>query len=230
MKKLFLLAVLTLASVSAKAQFFTGLAFDVKWANNGSINSSGVDTKTDNAYGGEISPQVGYQFSPKMMLGGRINFLFDKNYYTETDSKTKAETKYVMSSIGWDVAPFFRYRMVALGENEWFSIWADFHTYFGMKYPRNARESGYITKTFNKKYIYGIQAMPALGFRINEHSMAFINFAIVSLAYSGSYTIYDDKTEYENNLVLFTGKLNGLFTTMAAEGMYSVKFGMIRTF
>lgn len=230
MRKLFFTVALVFATINANAQFFTGLAFDVNWRNDGSITSAGVDTKLNNAYSGDISPQFGYQFSSKFMVGGRLNFLFDKSYYTSTDENTQKTINYVQSSIGWDIAPFARYRIAAFGENDWFSIWADLHFYYGVKYPTNAQEAGYITKSFNRKYIYGIQAMPALGFRLNDHSTAFINFAILSLAYSGSCTNYDDRSEYENLVLLFTGKLRGLFSAIGSDGMYGVKFGIIRTF
>jgi len=230
MKKIFLTAILVSVSISASAQFFCGLAFDVKWRKDGALYNSGKTSLVDNAYSGEISPQIGYQFNPKLMAGGRINILFDKTYSTEENDQNEQKSKYVMSSIGWDIAPFCRYRLAVLGKNDRFSLWADLHTFFGIKYPRNVQEAGYITKQFNRMYIYGIQAMPTIGFKIKETTTAFINFAIVSLAYSGSSTIYDDRTEYENNVVLFSGKLSGLFTTMGTEGMYGIKFGIIRSF
>jgi len=218
------------ASLSADAQFFTGLAFDVKWQNSGTTTAAGVSSQISNSYGGEISPQVGYQFNPKFMVGARINFIFDKSYLTAQNEQTKVEEKYISSSLGWDVAPFCRYRIAKFGKNDWFTIWADFHMYYGVLYPNKVEEPGYTTIDFNKKFIYGTQLMPSLGFRITEKSTLFVNFALLSLGYSGTCTEYDGKYDYENRLILFTGKLSGLFSALASEGLYGIKFGMIRTF
>jgi len=232
MKKLLIIALLALASYNANAQkWFTGLAFDIKWANSGAVNNNGEDIRVNNAYGGSVSPQFGYQFSPKFMLGTRVNFLFDKSYYQKTSTiDPQKMDDCVSSSIGWDLAPFCRYKVAEFGRNGWFSIWADAHAYFGRMYPRKVEEPGYISNDFEKQYIYGIQAMPAVGFRINEHSTLFVNIALLSLAYGGSYTKYADGAEYKNVLVAFTGKITGTLTTLTAEGMYGIKFGMIRTF
>jgi len=189
MKKLLILSILALLCIEANAQFFTGLAFDISWSNSGDIGNAGTVTQPSSAYNGTISPQFGYVFNPKWMVGSKINLVFDKVYSSEQDKEGK-NNKYVSSSIGWDIAPFGRYKLMEFGENGWFSIWADLHVYYGIKYPRNINESGYITKEFNKIYAYGIQGMPALGFKINDHSTLFINVAILSLGYSGTRTDY----------------------------------------
>lgn len=225
-KHLLILALLSIASIEASAQFFAGVSFDVQWSGSTVESSDPSKSNVTTAYGGSVSPQIGYKFSPKFMVGGRFNFIFDKTHFTvEKDDK-----KYLTSSIGWDVAPFCRYRLIELGKNGWFSIWADLHAYYGTMYPTNVQEPGYVKVDFNRKHIYGIQAMPAVAFKLNEKMSIFLNIALLSLAYSGTTTIYDDRTEYENKLTLFTMKLNGLFTTLSSEGMYGLKFGFVSTF
>ncbi len=228
-RKFFLIitAALALALIpfNAGAQLFTGLSFDVNWKNSGIRESRESNSTMTSSYGGTISPQLGYIFNTKLMAGARLNLNFDKSYYNLEDDSNK----YVKSSIGWDIAPFCRYKLMEFGQDGWFSVWADLHAYYGTMYPRRVDEEGYIYKIFNKKFNYGIQAMPALGFRLNESTTIFVNVAILSLGYSGSATKYDNKTEYDNQLVLFTGKLSGLFTAIATEGLYGIKFGIVRT-
>lgn len=227
MKKFFLaLAFLVFMSTNAGAQFFAGMSFDIKWSNSSIESSDPSKSNVTSAYGGTISPQFGYKFNPKFMAGVRFNFVFDKTYFTQEGDTNK----YLTSSMGWDLAPFCRYRILELGENGWFSVWADLHAYYGTMYPTNIQETGYVTVDFNKKHIYGIQAMPAVAFKINEQTSIFLNVALLSLAYSGTKTMYDDRVEYQNNLSLFTMKLSGLSTTLWTEGMYGLKFGMVRTF
>jgi len=230
MKKLLLLGILATISFSANAQFFSGLSFDIKWQNNGTKAIQGEVLNTTDSYNGAISPQFGYKFNPKFMVGARLNFLFDKSYYSLTNKSTKKDENYISSSIGWDIAPFCRYKLAEFGKNGWFSIWADLHAYFGSAYPKYIKEEGYIFYDFNKKFVYGIQAMPALGFKINENTTIFANIAILSLAYSGTCTHYKDGIDYDNNIILFTGKISGLFSAIANEGTYGIKLGIVRTF
>jgi len=229
MKKFLIIALMAL-SQSAYAQFFTGLAFDVNWANDGRHTEKSGDQKLNNSYGGTISPQFGYQFNDKLMAGARVNFVFNKSYFTEEDEKTLKTEKYVSSSIGWDIAPFCRYKILELGQDNWFSVWADVHGYFGRMYPKSVEEKGYIYKDFNKKLVYGIQAMPAVGIRLNEKSTIFINIAIISLAYAGSCTETNEGSEYTNKILLFTGKISGTFQAMQTDGLYAFKFGIVRKF
>lgn len=225
-KYLLVLALLSIISIDAKAQFFAGVSFDINWSGSNVESSDPAKEKTNNIYGGTISPQFGYKFGPKLLTGVRLNFIFDKSYFTlENDNN-----KYLTSSMGWDVAPFIRYRLKELGKDGWFSIWADLHAYYGTMYPTNAEEPGYIKYDFNQKHIYGIQAMPAVAFKINEKTSIFLNIALLSLAYSGTKTIYDDRTEFANKVSLFTMKISGLATTLTSEGMYGLKFGMVKTF
>lgn len=231
MKKLLLLAFLAFASINADAQFFYGLGFDVKWQNSGVNNASnGSSAQISSSYGGEISPQFGYKFNPDFLVGSRINFIFDKSYLNIPNEVTKENDKYISSSLGWDIAPFARYQIAKFGKNDWFSIWADVHAYYGMMFPNKVQEEGYITLDYKMKHLYGIQAMPAVGFKFDDKTTLFINVALLSLAYSGTCTQYDDgSSEYTNKIFLFTGKLSGLLSTLGEEGMYSFKFGLIRT-
>jgi len=229
MKKVFLIAVLAFATISANAQFFSGLAFDIKWQNEGVKPIGGISTQTSSSYGGEISPQLGYKFNDDWLVGARINFIFDKSYLTQLNQDAKTTENYISSSIGWDIAPFGRYRIAKFGKDDWFSIWADVHAYYGELYPKNVEETGYTYLDFNKKFIYGIQAMPAVGFRFNERTTLFVNVALLSLGYSGSCTRYKEGDVYENRAILFTGKMSGLFSALALEGMYGIKFGLVKT-
>lgn len=92
MKKILLLAVLTIASLSASAQFYFG----------GQVGFS--RNATDNVTTVTIAPEVGYSFSDKWSFGG----VLDYDYRYDKGSNLNI----------FEISPYARYKFASLADNK----------------------------------------------------------------------------------------------------------------
>lgn len=227
MKKLILALLALTFAVNAGAQMFRGFSFDVSYANDGS-RSGGNRALDSETYGVALSPQLGWFVNDKLAIGARASFNMKQTNSNSSsaldqlldDSNNVAS---VDRSIGWDIAPFAAYNLFNIGKKERLGVWAEAHAYFGVNYPRDYNY-------FKHQYNYGVQVVPVVSFKINEKTMFLAHFAILSVGYAGTSTVYDNRTDFSNTALLFTGKITGLLRSAFATGLYGIKLGMCTKF
>lgn len=199
--------------------FFAGMSFDVSWRNNNKATLYGMDFDASESYSILLTPQCGWIFSDRLIAGSQFSFKMSRTIVQEVDPQTPQRT------LGWDLAPYVRYKLLSFGQKKNWGIWADAHVYFGMDYPRN--ESAF----FNNKLVYGVQVMPSLSLDIMKNCTFFVNFAIASFGYAGmTYNLVDGTKYSENNLILFTAKVTGFANSLFTDGLYGVKMGLVKKF
>ena len=78
---------------------------------------------------------------------------------------------------------------------------------------------------------YGFQLSPVITYQFNKKSTFQIFFSILSLGYSGTAFCYNGKkTEYTNDVIIFSGKLRNLIANQFTPGLYGLKFGVQKSF
>lgn len=228
MKKLLMIVLSAAVSVSAGAQMFRGFSFDVNYANDGTRSAAG-NVKDSETYGVALSPQLGWYVNDRLAIGARLSFNMKQTNSNGSSGISSligdnSNTGTVITrSIGWDVAPFASYKLFTVGKSEKIGVWAEGHAYLGLNYPQRATD-------FKQQYTYGVQVLPVVSYKINEKTEFLLHFAILSIGYAGTSTNFDDRTEYSNTALLFTGKAMGLFRSTFTGGLYGIKIGMMTKF
>ena len=74
MKKLFIVLFVALLCLDANAQFFGGLAFDIGYSSNSTLNNLNVRHWDNESYNVSIAPQFGWMTTEKLMVGASVSF------------------------------------------------------------------------------------------------------------------------------------------------------------
>lgn len=116
MKKILLLALMSLAAITAKAQFYVGGEVGLQ-ANKDLINL-------------RILPEAGYNLNDKMAVGGKLGV----SYYKDTEWDDINNFAYTMETVVVTLSPYFRYTFLDLGPVKLFAdgqVDLDIYTYPG---------------------------------------------------------------------------------------------------
>lgn len=227
-------ALILMFSTAARAQFFWGASFDVKYHNN--TENGGKNDQ----WSVVLDPNIGYHITERLETGSFLGLNFSNSL------ETHDKTNYRAYKVGWDVTPFVRYKVLSFNDDK-VSIWVDAHLYCGMEFPQKTQvvgsvsnetesyipdTSGEWTSNFYKHQVnYGIQVLPMVSFRLTERYRLNVHFSIASLGYSGSATFRNDgKVDFSNDVLMFTGKISGLASSVFTTGMYGIKIGIGRNF
>lgn len=221
-----------------KPRIFAGMSFDINYVNSGTVFTDNTRVNDSETYGVNLSPQFGIACGENFMAGMRLGFTMDKtnkldlydvvNAISEGKDWKDVKKQTVEKNIGWNIDPFVRYRIMSFGKNQRWGVWAEAHAYFGMEFPNQKVE--YPIIQYKREFIYGVQLMPVVSFDVNKTTSVMLHLALLSVGYAGAYRVYDDYSEFDNKMLLFTGKLSGLFNATYTEGMLGLKVGLCRRF
>ena len=176
MKKIFLIAVLVLAGITANAQFYIGGSLG--FYENSEKNKDGKKTGTSYSTF-SIAPEAGYMFSEKMDFG--LSYLFSndgrKSYYNgELGSNTTAKT--------WGVSPYIRYSLITFGN---FDVLGKLALYFSENSNEYTSYNSYAN--YKDKYTYttfGANLSPLLFYNFSKHISIYTQLNFLGLDLSST--------------------------------------------
>jgi hypothetical protein len=184
MKKLFFIAGLVFAGMTANAQIYAGGSFNFRVG--GTQNDNGDNLSTTVSFG--LYPEVGYYISDRwdagVNLGVRVGS--DKNHVSGAKTKTNS----------WQFSPYARFAVIRAGD---FEVLGKGSVFFnGGKNDRGIKYFG-----------SGVEITPILAYNLNEHItlQAILNFA----SYGSTYTKNKDgDAAYDFNVGFNTNNVAGI--------------------
>ena len=212
-----------------KKKLYYGYNFDIYF------HHDTRDLVKANGWSIALEPEIGWKLKERIYLGLRLGGSYQSTYATytfndETDGTQKSVDLRVHQG-SWSVTPYMRYRLKSMF-NDKLGIWLEAHLYTGMEFPTVSKGDATGTDFDGLKHsiTYGLQVSPVITYQFNRKSTFQIFFSILSLGYSGTTFCYDDRKEYTNDVIIFSGKLRNLIANQFTPGLYGLKFGVQKSF
>ena len=212
-----------------KQKLYYGYNFDIYF------HHDTRDLVKANGWSIALEPEIGWKLKERLYLGIRLGGSYQSTYTTytfvdDTDGSQKSVDLRVHQG-SWNVTPYVRYRLKSMF-NDKLGIWLEAHLYTGMEFPSVTKgdASGTDFEGLKHSITYGLQVSPVITYRFNRKSTFQIFFSILSLGYSGTTFCYDDRNEYTNDVIIFSGKLRNLIANQFTPGLYGLKFGVQKNF
>ena len=197
----------------------------------------------ENGWSISLEPEIGWKLKERVHLGLRLGGSYQSTYSTftyELTDGTKISENLRIRQGSWNVTPYMRYRLKTIF-NDKVGIWLEAHLFAGMEFPTITKiDGGAITNPdysgLKHTVIYGAQVSPVITYQFNKKRNFQIFFSILSLGYSGTAFCYADpetgdrRTEYTNDVIIFSGKLRNLLANQFTPGLYGLKFGVQKSF
>jgi len=211
-----------------KQKLYYGYNFDIYFHHDSRSN------RKENGWSIAVEPEIGWRLKERVYLGLRFGGSYQDLYTTYTfealdGTKTSEDLRIRQGS--WNVTPYVRYRLKTLFDGK-VGIWIETHLYVGMEFPRVTE--GAVTGTdyegLKHSIIYGAQVSPVITYQFSRKRSFQIFFSILSLGYSGTTFCYQDRKEYTNDVIVFSGKLRNLIANQFTPGLYGLKFGIQKSF
>lgn len=216
-----------------RQHFFYGYTFDIFY------HHDSQDRQRTNGWSLSVMPEFGYKINTRTQVGLRFggSFSLQRLGYTYWDLEGKEINEdLVVRGGSWEVTPYMRYRLKTLF-NGAVGIWLDLHAYTGMEFPviQEGNPVGTEYERLRHSIYYGVQIAPLITYQFNKKSTFNLFISIMSLGYSGCTRVYNDeegkrRNEYNNDLLLFSGRLSNLLSSQFMFGMYGIKFGVQKNF
>ena len=220
-----------------KQKLYYGYNFDIYFHSDSRANTKELGWSI------ALTPEIGWRLSERIHLGVRVGGSY-QNIRTEYSVKIpELDTTYTTLRIhqgSWEITPYARYRLKTVFNGK-VGIWLEAHLYTGMSFPRVADEDlkhvkGTDYDGLRHSVTYGFQLSPVITYQFNRKSTFQIFFSILSVGYSGTAFFYQDpitaerRTEYTNDVIVFSGKLRNLLANQFTPGLYGLKFGVQKSF
>lgn len=192
MKKLFMiLALAVLTASAAHAQFFYGAQFGFYTDGNAKATTDGLE-RGATTYNISVKPSIGYFFTPKFVVGLKLNYtscsyvnndtgslsMFDVNYYVNNLLMGNGLSRDYMS---FKVSPYVRYQVFSMFDEK-LKLWAELDGYWGMKYPRDTEHK---IDAANRSMIYGVELHPLVSYDIMDKYMIYTSLDFLSFSWDG---------------------------------------------
>ena len=211
-----------------KQKLYYGYNFDIYFHHD-----SRSDRK-ENGWSIALEPEIGWRLKERLYLGLRVGGSYANmvSQFDISELDTTYSTNLRVHQGSWEVTPYVRYRLKSLFNGK-VGIWLEAHVYTGMSFPRVSDGEIKRTDYDGLKYscTYGVQVSPVITYQFNKKSTFQIFFSILSLGYSGTAFCYNGKkTEYTNDVIIFSGKLRNLIANHFTPGLYGLKFGVQKSF
>jgi len=220
-----------------KKKLYYGYNFDIYYHH---------DTRNqvkENGWSISLEPEIGWKLKERIHLGLRLGGSYQSTFSTysyEAEDGSKISEDLRIHQGSWNVTPYVRYRLKTIF-NDKVGIWLEAHLFTGMEYPTITKtDGGRITNPaydgLKNTVIYGAQLSPVITYQFNKKRTFQIFFSILSLGYSGTAFNYvdpltgDRRTEYTNDVIVFSGKLRNLIANQFTPGLYGLKFGVQKSF
>lgn len=212
-----------------KQKLYYGYNFDIYFHHDSKANTK------ENGWSIAIEPEIGWKLKERIYLGMRVGGSFQDiwttySYLDPLSDKTYTEDLRVMRGT-WEVTPYVRYRLKTLFHDK-LGIWLEGHLYTGMEFPRvvAGNVAGTDYEGLQHSVTYGFQISPVITYKFNPKSTFQIFFSIMSFGYSGTTRCYNDRNEFTNDVIIFSGKLSNLIANQFTPGLYGLKFGIQKSF
>ena len=217
-----------------KQKLYYGYNFDIYFHHDSRSH------RKDNGWSIAVEPEIGWRLKERLHLGLRLGGSYQHLYTTYTfegDDGSKITEDLRIQQGSWNVTPYVRYRLKSLF-NDKVGIWLEAHLYTGMEFPSvtegTTKDTDY--DGLRHSVIYGAQLSPVITYQFSRKRTFQIFFSILSVGYSGTAFFYQDpidgkrRTEYTNDVIIFSGKLRNLLANQFTPGLYGLKFGIQKSF
>ena len=211
-----------------KKKLYYGYNFDIYY------HSDTRNQTKEKGWSITLEPEIGWRLKERVYLGLRFGGSYQDTYstysYEALDGSVQSSDLRIQQG-SWHVTPYGRYRLKTLF-NDKVGIWIEAHLYAGMEFPRvtDGNVAGTDYDGLKHSVIYGAQVSPVITYQFNRKKSFQIFFSILSLGYSGTAFCYADRTEFTNDVIIFSGKLRNLLANQFTPGLYGLKIGVQRSF
>ena len=212
-----------------KKKLYYGYNFDIYF------HHDTRDMVKANGWSIALEPEIGWKLKERLYLGLRLGGSYQSTYatysYQDAVDGSQRSVDLRVHEGSWHVTPYMRYRMKSMFDGK-LGIWLEAHLYTGMEFPTVAKGDAKGTDYDGLKHsiTYGLQVSPVITYRFNRKSTFQIFFSILSLGYGGTTFCYEDRKEYTNDVIIFSGKLRNLLANQFTPGLYGLKFGVQKNF
>jgi hypothetical protein len=198
-KAVIILACLVATTLYCKSQFYVGGNIGLN-ATSGKTENNDNSTKKQSSFSYNLSPQLGFQISPKMDIGAYL-------VYSHYHSNDNLDPESITNNFSLGFRPFLRY--YAYNHNK-FSVYGEFAGVYN--YNVDKSKYGDVENDDIKTVNMGFIAYPGMSFKISEkvELMALINFFSLGVVHSVEKT--GDNKDIDTNFQMGVG-LDHILTT-----------------
>lgn len=172
MKKIFMMAVMAVAALSANAQVWIGGEVGF-----GSTHTNGWSTEKTFT----IQPEVGYALSDKFDVAIALGY----SYASDKEYKEGGKYKYYSNANSWEIKPYVRYKFVKAGN---FFAFVD----GGLNY-----ETTHVKGEAKNWNSFGVSFAPGIAYAVSN-KVTLVSHLGEGLYYSHDWKNYDENQFYDN--------------------------------
>ena len=198
-KAVIILACLFATTLYCKSQFFVGGSIGLD-GTSGKTENNDNSTKKESSFSYSLSPQLGFQISPKMDVGAYL-------YYAHDHTNNNQDPEYITNEISLGFRPYLRY--YAFNHNK-FSVYGEFVALYD--YSVEKSKNGDVENEDVKTASMGFIAYPGMSYKLGEkvELMAAINLFSLGVIHSVEKT--GDNKDLDTNFHLGVN-MNNIVTT-----------------
>lgn len=229
MKKLFVIASLLLACLSASAQntkMFWGVKGGVFYdAGNTVSSSSSVNEPSTLSFA--LKPSIGWYLGKNWQVGFKAEFADSKVYDYDSSKLTPVSIRNMISNltlgnglgtnyINWKILPYARCHVTKLFYEK-VNLWVELELYAGQQFDRNLSKGGF----YGPSTIYGVVLSPMVTYDLTDKLM--ITLTPDLIRWDGSSKVTDNSTTFKGS---FSAQFNPLYQVLS--GIFNI--GVISRF